>query len=167
MDPVKLPKADAIRKAEDALKVFWSTSAAEFPENMTLSWEQFLSWMRQRGENFFIDFGNTVAAQDTTFGLFSGAAHEAMRDLARHNQGKVAQFDDGFPRGSDFFDALVGQLGNWSVSRIWNATKEVSVATAKEAASIGGLALTGYVGAMIAASAVGLFLVILSFRKKQ
>lgn len=163
---VKLPQSDRIRYAKDAMREFWKVAHAEFPQNMQMSFEEFWGYMNQRSQETLGDFGQSVYDLSTGWGSDIDDAWSAMQEYARRSQGQVAQYSDGYPRMSDFFDALLGKMNEWPVSRIGAAFGNTAKETLDKVATVGGLALGGYATVMTIASAIGLFLVIKSYSKR-
>lgn len=161
-----LSQADRIRYARDAFKEFWTVARAEYPENMQMSFEEFYGYMSQRSQETLADFGLSVYLLGQNWGQSIDDAWEAMQTLARKNQGKVAQYDDGYPRMSDFYDALLGKYSEWSASRIGAAFGNVAKGTVEDIATYGGAAIGGYLGITAVVSIVGIFLVIMSYKKR-
>lgn len=162
----KISDETARNYSRQALKDFWTTAAAEFPENMQMSFEEFYGYMSQRTDSFMVDFGKSCYWLASAPGQDASVVTSAMQDLARKNQGQISQYDDGYPRGSDFFDALLGKFNSWPVSRIAAFAGNVAKSTAEQTTAIAATAVTGYVGVTAAISVVGILFVILSFRKK-
>jgi len=162
----KISDETAKTYSRNALKDFWSTASAEFPENMQMSFEEFYGYMSQRTDSFMVDFGKSCYWLASAPGQDISVVTQAMQELARKNQGQISQYDDGYPRGSDFFDALIGKFNSWPVSRIASFAGNVATSTAQQVTNVAATAVTGYVGITAAVSLVGLMFVILSFRKK-
>jgi hypothetical protein len=157
---------DAIREAKNAFKDFWNVASSEFPQNMKLSFNDFYAFMLQRDEDSIVDFGKSVYRLNHTWGWNSATSTEAMQELARKNQGQVSQYDDGYPRLSDFYDALLGKFNSWPVSRIVSAAGGVAKDTASDVTTIATTAVGGYLGITALVSLAGIVLVIMSFKKR-
>lgn len=163
---LNLTQADKLVWARNAFKEFWSVARSEFPENMVMSFEEFYGYMAQRGTESLADFGYTCALTADGWGSDASDVWNSMQAYARKTQGQVAQYADGYPKMSDFYDALIGKMNEWNVSRIGAAFGNTAKESFQEATAIAGTALGGYLGITAAVSLVGLFIVIISFKKK-
>lgn len=161
-----LSRADKLRYARDAFKEFWSVAAARYPQNMQMSFEEFYGYMLQRGEDSLADFGESVYLTGQGWGQSIDAAWAAMREYAEFTQGRVAQYPDGYPKLSDFYDALLGKMEEWNVERIGAAFGNIAKEGIEKVATVGAVALGGYAAIMVGVSALGLFLILMSYRKK-
>ena len=161
-----LTDSDKLRYAKDAFKEFWRVAHAEFPENMQMSFEEFWGYMSQRSQSELKEFGQSVFLVGEGWGADIQDAWDAMQSYARKSRGMVSQYADGYPRLSDFYDALLGKMNEWNVSRIGSAFGNVAKESFSEATAIAGTALGGYLGITAAISIAGVFLVIMSFKKR-
>jgi hypothetical protein len=151
--------------AIEALRAWHSVAAAEFPQNMQLSFDEFLAYVRQRGPNWLLDFGKDVVGTANLSGVGMSRVIKLMEDLARQTQGRVSQYPDGYPKLTEFEDALIGRSLQWDVSVISAVSKKIVVEGTQKVATIGALALGSY-GLILAISAgVGLYMVVSSYRK--
>lgn len=166
MSYAQLSQADKLRYAKLAFKEFWQVAKSEFPSNMQMSFEEFYGYMSQRTQAELADFGQSVYDTGTGWGADINDAWDAMRSYARKTQGRVAQYDDGFPRLADFYDALLGKMNEWNVSRIGAAFGNTAKESLEAATGAASVALGSYLGISAVVSIVGIFFVIMSFKKK-
>lgn len=152
-------------QAITALRAWHSVAAAEFPANMQLSFDEFLAYIRLKPD-FLLSFGKSVVDTANLSGVGMPGVIRSMEELARQSQGRVSQFHDGYPKLSEFFEALIGRALQWDVKVIGTVAKDITVKGLEAAASAGKTFLQGY-GLILALSAgAGLFLVISSWKKK-
>jgi len=133
---------------------------------MKMSFEEFYGYMAQRGQGFLLDLGDSCIGTASLVGVGASGVTDAMQKQARQSQGQVAQYDDGYPKGSEFFDSLMGKDLSWPVSRIAATAGNIAKTGAEKVADIGTTAIAGYLSLTALASIAGIIIVILSFRKK-
>lgn len=151
--------------AIDALRAWHRVAATEFPQNMKLSFDQFLAWVRTK-PNWVLDFGKSVVPTANLLGVGMQGVIKSMEELARQSQGRVSQYQDGYPKLTEFFDALAGRALSWDVSVVKALAADTAVKGLDKAATAATTFIAGY-GAILAISAgVGLYVLITSYRKR-
>jgi len=151
--------------AIEALRSYHSVAASEFPENMQLSFDQFLAYIKTKPD-FLLNFGKSVVGAAGLSGVGMSGIFDSMESLARQTQGRVSQFPDGYPRLTEFYDALMGRALQWDVKVIAAVGKQAAIEGANNVATVAGIALGGY-GLILAISAgVGLYVVISSWKRR-
>jgi len=143
----------------------WHNTAIKYPDNYQLTFTQLIDWIDKSGDgkgSWRENFGGAVI--DTQEYLGFNAVSNAMTDLAEKSEGRVTTFPDGFFRGSEFFEALIGKVSTWN----WDKIKVISTDVAKSVADkvdfgsklfLGGtltyVIVAGLIGVVIFANAAG------------
>lgn len=154
-------------KKQAALEAFraWHNVAIQFPENYSLTFSQFIDWVDRSNPVMRENFGASVI--DTQEFLGVQAVTDAMEKLARESKGMVPTYPDGYLRGAQYFgDALIGKIQTWDLSRIKKESLSIAQEGLEKVAGYGKNVLTFGVGAYVLAGAIGLFVVLSSYRKK-
>ncbi len=132
------------QQAIEALRAWHEVAAAEFPQNMKLSFDDFLNYVKQRGPSFLTDFGKSVAGAASLSGIGMGGVLTSMQELARQSQGRVSQYPDGYPKLTEFFDALAGRALQWDVRVVAAVSKDIAVEGIQNVAAAGSVFLAGW-----------------------
>lgn len=144
------------QQAIEALRAWHRVASAEFSQNMQLSFDQFLAYVKQK-PNFLLDFGKSVVGTANLSGIGMAGVLRSMEDLARQAQGRVTQYEDGYPRLAEFFEALSGRALQWDVSVV----KAFASDTVSKGAGIVGkaaaVALGGYTLYIVAFGIISLY----------
>lgn len=153
------------QQAIEALRAWHRVASSEFPLNMQLPFDQFLAYVKQK-PNFLLDFGKSVVGTANLSGVGMAGVLRSMEELARQAQGRVTQYEDGYPRLAEFFEALSGRALQWDVRVIKAFATDTAAKGLEAAATAGKTFLAGY-GLILALSAgAGLFMVIMSWKKR-
>lgn len=131
-------------QAIEALRAWHAVAASEFSQNMKLSFDQFLAYVKLKGPSFLTDFGKSVAGAASLSGVGMAGVLKSMEELARQSQGRVTQYPDGYPKLTEFYDALVGRALKWDVSVVAAVSKDIAVDGLNKAAALGSIFLTGW-----------------------
>lgn len=129
--------------ALEALRV-WHNAAIQYPENYTLTFTQFVDWIdKAAGGTWRENFGASVIDAQEYLGF--QAVINAMENLAHTSKGRVTQFPDGYFKGSEFFEALIGKLTTFN----WDRIKAVGSGVASDVFDAAGSASKWFLGGTI------------------
>ena len=135
----------------------WYYEATRYPENFSMTLDQFFDYIEKTSPTFLDNFGASVL---TLRNYLNGSfVDKAMGDLAERTQGKVTKYPDGSFRGAEFFDALQSKIYDYDFKRVVFESKEVAKKGLEEVASFGKNAIYLYLG-------IGALALFLSLRKK-
>ncbi len=155
------------QQAIEALRAWHAVAASEFSQNMKLSFDDFLKYVKLRGPSFLTDFGKSVAGAASLSGVGMGGVLKSMEELARQSQGRVSQYPDGYPKLTEFFDALAGRALKWDVGVVTAVSKDIAVEGLNKAATLGSIFLTGWGLVTLAGAATALLIAYAQVKKAK
>lgn len=153
------------QQAIDALRAWHSVAASEYPANMKMSFDEFLAYAKLKGPDFLTLFGKSVAAAASLSGVGMQGVLQSMEALARQSQGRVSQYPDGYPRMTEFFDALVGRALQWDVRVVTAVAKDTAVEGLQNVATAGKWFLGGSLVYLAIAGLFGVYIFASSFKR--
>ncbi len=157
-------KAGYEQLAREALSAFHSTASSEYPANMRLSRDEFIAWMATATPSFLLDFGKSVSGTANLSGVGMPKVLDAMRSLARRQQGTVESYlaspsvPLGFPKTTNFYQALVDRSLSWDIGVYAAVGKDIAVKGAENIATAAKVALGGYTLYLVGFGLISLYI---------
>ena len=123
---MQITEAAKRQAALEALRV-WHNAAIQFPENYSLTFTQLIDWVdKSAGGKWREFFGESVISAQEYLGF--QAVNNAMENLATKAQGRADTYADGYFRGQDMYDVLIGKFSTYN----WDRIKSVGVGVATD-----------------------------------